>query len=41
VAAAFYWHRRPEPDLGVVTSEDCPASLSRDAHPAATHAGYR
>jgi hypothetical protein len=30
---AFYWHRRPEPGLGVVTFEDCPASVSREEYP--------
>jgi hypothetical protein len=30
---AFYWHRRPEPELGVVTFEDCAASVSRDEYP--------
>jgi hypothetical protein len=30
---AFYWHRRPEPGLGVVTFEDCPASVSQDEYP--------
>ncbi len=30
---AFYWHRRPEPGLGVVTFEDCPASVSRHEYP--------
>src|SRR4051794_4630182 len=30
---AFYWHSRPEPGLGVVTFEGCPASVPRDEYP--------
>lgn len=30
---AFYWHQRPEPDLGVVTFESVPETLSDEAHP--------
>jgi hypothetical protein len=30
---AFYWHRRPEPGLGVVTFEGCPASVPRGEYP--------
>jgi len=30
---AFYWHRRPEPGLGVVTFADCPASVRREEYP--------
>jgi hypothetical protein len=30
---AFYWHARPEPGLGAVTFEGCPASVSPDESP--------
>lgn len=30
---AFYWHQRPEPDLGVVTFESVPETLSGESHP--------
>lgn len=37
---AFYWHQRPEPNLGVVTFESVPEILSGEPHPvwAAAHA---
>jgi hypothetical protein len=30
---AFYWHQRPESDLGVVTFESVPETLAGEPHP--------